>query len=360
MTEGLRRLPARGRSGRGVLALGGSALGNLGRAVDDDQAARTTERAWQCGLRWFDTAPHYGLGLSERRLGAELRRHPPEEFVVSTKVGRLLVPEANPAAWDTEGFAVPGDLRRQWDFSPSGVERSLEASLSRLGLAAVDIAYVHDPDQAWAGAAREGLASLARLKEAGVVKAVGIGTNATDGLAEIIRDGLVDVVMLANRYSLLDHTGLEPVLTPARRAGVAVVAAGVFATGLLATARPRPGATYEYGPASAEMVERAHRIASVCDRHGVDLPAVALAFPLLHPAVVAVAVGMRSPDEVEENRRRFDTDIPDGVWRDLVTEGLIEAGTVPVEQQPGEGGPQSSGSLRGGSKRRRCHEETMW
>ncbi|GID30312.1 aldo/keto reductase [Paractinoplanes brasiliensis] len=329
MTEAIRRLLARGRSSRGVLVLGGSALGNFARAVDDDEAARTTARAWERGLRWFDTAPHYGLGLSERRLGAELRRHPPGEFVVSTKVGRLLVPNPAPARWDTDGFAVPGDLRRRWDFTPSGVERSLEESLSRLGLDAVDIAYVHDPDQAWPGAAREGLASLARLKQAGVVRAVGIGTNATDGLAGVIRDGLVDVVMLANRYSLLDHTGLEPVLTPAREAGVAVVAAGVFATGLLATARPTPGATYEYGPAGAGVVERANRIASVCERHGVELPAVALAFPLLHPAVVAVAVGMRSPGEVDDNLRRFETGIPDGVWRDLVTEGLIESGTVP-------------------------------
>ncbi|MDY7085288.1 MAG: aldo/keto reductase [Actinomycetota bacterium] len=332
MTEGIRRLLARGRSSRGVLVLGGSALGNFARAVDDDEAMRTTARAWERGLRWFDTAPHYGLGLSERRLGAELRRHPPGEFVVSTKVGRLLVPNPAPARWDTDGFAVPGDLRRQWDFTPSGVERSLEESLSRLGLSAVDIAYLHDPDQAWPGAAREGLASLARLKQAGVVRAVGIGTNAIDGLAGIIQDGLVDIVMLANRYSLLDHSGLEPVLTPARQAGVAVVAAGVFATGLLATARPAPGATYEYGPAGAGVVERANRIASVCERHGVELPAVALAFPLLHPAVVAVAVGMRSPQEVDDNLRRFETGIPDGVWRDLVTEGLIESGTVPERQ----------------------------
>jgi len=327
VTDLLRQLLARDPSG--LLVLGGSALGNLGRPVDDDEAARTTSRAWDRGIRCFDTAPHYGLGLSESRLGAELRHHPRDEFVVSTKVGRLLVPHEAPARWDTEGFAVPGDLKRQWDFTPPGVERSLETSLSRLGLDTVDIAYVHDPDQAWPGAAREGLASLTRLKAAGIVKAVGIGTNTTDGLAGIIQDGLVDVIMLANRYSLLDHTGLEPVLTPARQAGVAVVAAGVFATGLLATARPAPDATYEYSPAGTDMVERTNRIASVCERHGVELPAVALAFPLLHPAVVAVAVGMRSPTEVDENVRRFDTVIPDALWHELVTEGLIAPGTVP-------------------------------
>ena len=186
-------------------------------------------------------------------------------------------------------------MTRRWDFSAAGVERSLRESLDRLGLDAVDILFAHDPDQAWDGAAREGLASLARLKAAGVVSAIGIGTNSTAGLAPLIRDGLVDVIMLANRYSLLDHGALEPVLEPAREAGVAVIAVGVFATGLLATARPAPGATYEYRPADAAVIERARRIASICEDHGVELPAAALAFPLMHPAVAAVAVGMRSP-----------------------------------------------------------------
>jgi D-threo-aldose 1-dehydrogenase len=334
MTDPVRQLLARARSAHGVLGLGGSALGNLGRVVSDDEAAATVSRAWDRGIRYFDTAAHYGLGLSERRLGAELRRRSRDEFVVSTKVGRLLVANEAPTGWDSDGFVVPDDWRRRWDFSASGVERSLEASLTRLGLASVDIVYVHDPDQAWTGAAQEGLASLARLKAAGVVKAVGIGTNSTAGLTEIIQNGLVDVVMLANRYSLLDHSALEPVLTPAWRAGVAVVAAGVFATGLLATARPAPGATYDYGPAGAEVVKRAGRIASVCEAHGVELPTAALAFPRLHPAVAAVAVGMRSPAEVDENRRRFESDVPDGLWRDLVTEGLIAAGTTPAALAP--------------------------
>jgi D-threo-aldose 1-dehydrogenase len=330
VTDPISRLMTGARSAHGVLGLGGSALGNLGRVVEDDEAARTVSHAWERGIRYFDTAPHYGLGLSERRLGAGLRGRPRDEFVVSTKVGRLLVPNEAPTGWDGDGFVVRDDLRRQWDFSAAGVERSLEGSLTRLGLDRVDIAFVHDPDQAWPGAAREGLASLARLKAAGMVRAVGIGTNATAGLAELIDGGLVDVVMLANRYSLLDHSGLEPVLAPARRAGVAVVAAGVFATGLLATARPAPGATYDYGPAGAEVLERAGRIAAVCEAHGVELPAAALAFPRLHPAVAAVAVGMRSPAEVDENLGRFETDIPGGLWRDLVSEGLIAAGTGPA------------------------------
>lgn len=329
MTSALDALLGHGAAPGGVLGLGGAPLGNFAAAIDDEQAARTVSRAWDRGIRYFDTAPHYGLGLSERRLGAELRRRPREEFVVSTKVGRLLVPRVPPREWDDDGFLVPGDVRRQWDFSAGGVERSLEESLGRLGLDAVDILFAHDPDQAWQGADREALASLARLKDAGLVSAIGIGTNSTAGLAPLIREGLVDVIMLANRYSLLDHSALDTVLAPAREAGVAVVAVGVFATGLLSTARPAPGATYEYRPAEAAVVERAGRIASICEDHGVELPAAALAFPLLHPAVTAVAVGMRSPDEVDEDLRRFDTAVPAALWRDLVTAGLIPGPAVP-------------------------------
>ncbi|KAB8173352.1 aldo/keto reductase [Microbispora catharanthi] len=332
MTASIADLLNRGRSGRGVIGLGGSPLGNFARSVSDDEAARTVRRAWDRGIRYFDTAPHYGLGLSERRIGAELRRRPRDEFVLSTKVGRLIVPNPRPREWDDDGFAVPGDLTRRWDFSATGVERSLRESLTRLGLESVDILYLHDPDQAWKGAAREGLASLARLKAAGVVKAIGIGTNSTAGLAAIIEEGLVDVIMLANRYSLLDHSALDSVLTPARRFGVAVVAVGVFATGLLSTARPAPGSTYEYRAPGADVLGRAERIASVCADHGVELPAAALAFPLLHPAVSAIAVGMRSPQEVDENLRRFETDIPEGLWHDLIAEGLIPAGAVPTRE----------------------------
>ncbi|WP_205752610.1 aldo/keto reductase [Cryptosporangium phraense] len=313
----------------GKLGLGGAPLGNFVTAISDDQARRTIDRAWDQGLRYFDTAPHYGLGLSERRLGAALRDRPREEFVVSTKVGRLLVPQIPAQDWDDDGFRVPGALRRQWDFSPEGVERSLSESLDRLGLDAVDILYAHDPDQAWGSAAREALGSLTRLRDAGLVSAIGIGTNSTAGLADLIGEGLVDVIMLANRYSLLDHSALETVLAPAAKAGVAVVAVGVFATGLLSTARPAAGATFDYRPADAAVLERTGRIASICADHGVDLPAAALAFPLLHPAVSAVAVGMRSPDEVDDDVRQFDVDVPAGLWRDLVSGGLVPPGAVP-------------------------------
>ncbi|MEV4276514.1 aldo/keto reductase [Actinoplanes xinjiangensis] len=329
MNGAVEKLLRRAGTPYGILGFGGAPLGNLGAAVDDRQAGRTLRRAWDRGVRYFDTAPHYGLGLSERRLGAELRHRSPDEFVISTKVGRLLVPRTHPLDRDDDGFAVPGDLGRRWDFTPGGVERSLRDSLERLGLDRVDILYAHDPDQAWDGAAREALASLARLRAAGVVAAIGVGTNTTAGLGSLIREGLVDVVMIANRYSLLDHSALETVLAPAREAGVAVVAAGVFATGLLSTARPAPGATYEYRPADGAVLQRARRIASICADHGVELPAAALAFPLLHPAVAAVAVGMRSSHEVDEDVERFTTDIPAGLWRDLVAAGLLPAAALP-------------------------------
>ena len=316
------------RSSHGVLGFGGGPVGNLAVAIDDEQAGRTLRRAWDRGIRYFDTAPHYGLGLSERRIGAELRHHPRDEFVISTKVGRLLVPRERPAALDDEGFVVPGDLERRWDFSAEGVERSLRESLDRLQLGSVDILFAHDPDQAWDGAAREGLAALARLKEAGLVSAIGIGTNSTAGLASVIREGLVDVIMMANRYSLLNQEALETVLEPARENGVAVIAAGVFATGLLSTAQPHHGATYEYRPAGTAVVRRARRIAAICADHGVPLPAAALAFPRRHPAVAAVAVGMRSPAEVDEDCRYLSADIPAGLWPDLVSAGFIPAGAV--------------------------------
>ena len=306
------------------LGFGGASVGNLRRAIDDEQAYAAIQRAWSRGVRYFDTAPHYGLGLSERRLGRVLSELPRGEFVLSTKVGRLLVPRSPPTAVDDDGFAVPGDLERRWDFSVSGVERSLRESRARLGVDHVEIAFVHDPEQAWDGAAREGLRSLATLRAAGEVAAIGIGTNSTAGLVELIDDGTLDVLMLAGRYTLLDHRAGLPVLDAAARHGVAVVAAGVFNSGLLATPRPLEGARFDYRVADAGMVAKAHRIADVCETHGVDVPAVAIAFARRHPAVASVVVGMRSAHDVDDNADRFEAKVPDAVWGDLVAHGLID------------------------------------
>ncbi len=317
----IRRLHAVSASG---LGFGGASVGNLRRAIDDEQADAAIQRAWSRGVRYFDTAPHYGLGLSERRLGCALSDFPRGEFVLSTKVGRLLVPRSKPTPVDDDGFAVPGDLERRWDFSVSGVERSLRESRERLGVDRVEIAFVHDPDQAWAGAAGEGLRSLATLRTAGEVAAIGIGTNSTAGLERLIDDGALDVLMLAGRYTLLDHRDGLPVLEAAARRGVAVIVAGVFNSGLLATPRPVEGARFDYRVADAGRIASVHRIADVCEEHGVDVPAVAIAFARRHRAVASVVVGMRSARDVDENADRFATAVPDSLWGELVSRGLID------------------------------------
>lgn len=309
------------------VGFGGASIGNLYRKTSDAEAAGAVEAAWEAGVRSFDTAPHYGLGLSERRLGEALARYPREEFQVSTKVGRLLVPNPAPRGRD-EGFAVPDTLAREWDFTLEGVRGSLEGSLERLGLDRIDTVFVHDPDAAYAGAAREGLEALAVLKAEGLVTAVGVGTNQSAGLAELLGDGLIDVVMLAGRYTLLEQGALDEVLEPARRAGASVIAVAVYNSGLLASARPPVDATYDYMPAPVELLGRANRLADACERHGVSLPEAALAFPLLHDAVAGVALGMRNAEQVRQNIRRFAADVPAGLWRELVDEGLVDPRAV--------------------------------
>jgi len=310
------------------LGFGGASVGNLQRAISDDQANAAIQRAWSGGVRYFDTAPHYGLGLSERRLGRALRDLPRDEFVLSTKVGRLLVRRATPTAQDDEGFDVPGDLERRWDFSTAGVERSLRESRERLGIERIDILLAHDPDQAWDSAARDGLRALAELRSAGEVGAIGIGTNSTTGLVELIEQGALDLLMLAGRYTLLDHVAGLPVMEAAARCGVTVVLAGVFNSGLLATARPAEGARFDYRIAEPDTIAKVHRIADVCETHGVDVPSVAIAFARRHPAVASVVLGMQSATEVDENAARFETAVPDAVWRDLASSGLIDERAV--------------------------------
>jgi D-threo-aldose 1-dehydrogenase len=312
------------------IGFGGASVGNLRREISDDQADAAIRRAWDRGIRYFDTAPHYGLGLSERRLGRTLRDFPREEFCLSSKVGRLLVPRDVPLEQDDDGFVVPGDLERRWEFSADGVRQSIAESIERLGIERIDVLYAHDPDQAWPGAAREGLASLAAAKADGLATAVGVGTNSIDGLVAMIDDGLIDVMMLANRYTLLDHEDALPVMATAARRGVAIVAAGVFNSGLLATPRPVEGARFDYREAGGDLVAKVNAIADVCEAHGVDVPTAAIAFPLLQPAVTSVVLGMRSEADVDQNLDRYETPVPAGLWVDLIAEGLIAARGVPT------------------------------
>jgi D-threo-aldose 1-dehydrogenase len=310
------------------IGFGAASIGNLYGAATDDQAAGAVERAYERGIRYFDTAPHYGLGLSERRLGRALAQYPREEYVISTKVGRLLVPNPEPTPRDDDGFDVPGDLRRVWDFSRDGVRRSLDESLLRLGTDRVEIVYAHDPDQFRAGAAREGLEALAELRAQGVVRAIGVGTNSVAELSELFRDGLLDVAMLAGRYTLLESGGLQTVLEPALAAGGGVVVVGVYNTGLLSTARPAADARYNYEQAPPEMIERANHLAIICERHETTLPEAAIAFALLHPAVSSVTIGIRSADEVDSNVDRYEKAVPKALWADLVDAHLVEPSSV--------------------------------
>jgi D-threo-aldose 1-dehydrogenase len=305
------------------LGFGASVIGNLYRATSDEEAADAISAAWDAGIRYFDTAPHYGLGLSERRLGAALRAYPRDQYVVSSKVGRLLVPNEHPQGTDSEGFDVPDDLRRQWDFSRDGVLRSIEASLKRTGLDRIDIVYVHDPDQHWAEAADQAMPALAELRDQGVIGAIGAGMNQSAMLARFLRETPADIVMLAGRFTLLDQSALDDVLPAAAELGKSVVAVGVFNSGLLSRDRPASDAKYDYQDAPAHLVARANAIADLCEAHGTTLPAAAVAFPFTHPAVVNVTLGMRTREQVERNAGRRGTPVPDGLWADLAAQGLI-------------------------------------
>ncbi|MCM2579079.1 aldo/keto reductase [Streptomyces meridianus] len=304
------------------LGLGGGPLGNLFTAVDDDAAAATLAAAWDCGIRFFDTSPHYGLGLSERRTGNFLHGKPRAEFTLSTKAGRLLVPQ-DPAGGTDERFAVPATHRRVWDFSRDGVRRSLQESLDRMGTDRVDVLLLHDAEEHFETALRHGWPALAELRAQGVVGAVGAGMHDTALLARLVREADLDVVMLSGRCTLLERSALDELLPACAERGVSVLAASVFNSGLLASARPAAGAMFDYAPAPPELLRRAHRIADVCAAHAVTLPQAAMAFPLLHPAVVGVVVGMRSAAEVRSDVEAFETGVPGGLWTDLREAGLL-------------------------------------
>jgi D-threo-aldose 1-dehydrogenase len=300
------------------IGFGGSTLGNLYRAMTDDEARATLERAWSGGVRYFDTAPHYGLGLSERRLGAALTRHPRGEYVLSTKVGRLLVPNPTRTGSDLAagGFDVPDDLARRFDFSRDGVFRSLESSLERLGVDHVDIVYVHDPDDDVPTAVSQAIPALIELRDQGIVGAVGVGMNQWEVPLRMVRETDVDAVMLAGRWTLVDRSA-APLLDACAERGVAVVAAAPFNSGLLAHDRPPAGAHFEYGPAPEEVLARAHELADICERHGTHLPAAALQFPLRSPAVVSVVVGQRSTEQVASTLALSAEPIPETAWAAL-------------------------------------------
>ncbi len=305
------------------IGFGAAVIGNLYHETSDQDAEKAVQAAWQAGIRYFDTAPHYGLGLSERRLGEALKGLPRAEFVVSSKVGRLLAPNPRPTGRDSEGFAVPDQLRRERDYSRDGVLRSIDATLARTRLDRLDVVYVHDPEDYWQQAVEEAIPTLADLRSQGVLRAIGVGMNQSGMLARFLWETPVDVVMLAGRYTLLEQDALGGVLATAAAVDKSVVAVGVFNSGILA--RPRPGleAKYNYEDAPPDLVARANEIADICEQHGTSLPAAAIAFPLAHSSVVNVTLGMRSVAEVEGNVNLYNSRVPSGLWSDLRAAGFL-------------------------------------
>lgn len=341
-----RQVSARQPLGRGGLTVGplscgGAPLGDLGTRIDPDVARAALARAWDAGLRYYDVAPHYGLGLAERRLGEALRGRARDEFVVSTKVGRLLTPRDNPdGELDAEEFDVPADYHRTRDYSRDGVLRSVEDSLERMGLDRIDILLVHDPDEYYREAMEGAFPALEELRSQGVIASYGAGMNQAEMLDDFVRNTDLDVVLLAGRYSLYEQAALDDLLPHAVERGVSVVAGGVFNSGLLAENRPAPGITYNYEPAPTEVLERVNRIADVCESHGIPLPAAAIQFPLAHPAIATVCVGVRAPEHVDRNLELFDVDIPAALWQDLVSEGLLRPDApVPTATHGAAGAP---------------------
>jgi D-threo-aldose 1-dehydrogenase len=324
--DGGAMLPRRELGGSGLmvtrLAFGGAPIGGLFAPVDNDTAQATLQAAWSAGIRTFDTAPHYGAGMSELRLGAFLGARPRADYVLSTKVGRLLVPPAGQAD-GAEGFYGTPRLTRVRDYSADGVRSSLESSLQRLGLDRIDLALIHDPDDHAPDALEGAYPALAQLRSAGVIGAIGIGMNQAELLEWFLPRTDLDCVLIAGRYSLLDTTAGPRLLPECQRRGVAVLAGGVFNSGILAS--PGPGAMYDYRPASAELIGRAQRIRAVCARHELPIGAVALQFTLRHPAVTAAIVGARSPAEIGEDASYLGMQVPDSVFDELADSGLIPA-----------------------------------
>jgi D-threo-aldose 1-dehydrogenase len=299
------------------LGFGGVPLGGLYKDVSEDEACATVRRALDLGINYFDTAPIYGFGKSETRLGRELARCSRDSIVVATKVGYTLVPDDG--GRDEKVFHrfenVP-PMRPVFDYSYDGIMRTLEGSLQRLNLGHVDIVNIHDPDDHWEEAIGIVYPALHKLRSDGVVRAIGVGMNQAEMLARFAREGDFDCLLVAGRYTLIDHTGLRELLPICERKHISVIIGGPYNSGILASGA-RSGATYNYLDASPAVMETVAAIETVCDRHNVPLQAAALQFPMAHPAVTAIIPGARSAAEVTQNVGLMSLPIPDGFWDEL-------------------------------------------
>jgi D-threo-aldose 1-dehydrogenase len=300
--------------------LGTAPLAGLFEAVPEEAALTVIERSWEAGIRFYDTAPLYGHGLAEMRLGRVLQKRPRDEFTLASKVGRLL--RAGAPSEPGQVFRGTPPVNPIFDFSYDGVMRSVEESLERLGLERVDILHIHDPDNHYDEALHGAYRALDQLRREGVIKAVGAGMNQAEMLARFAREADFDCFLLAGRYTLLDQIALKDLLPVCLERGVAIIAGGVYNSGILAD--PKPGAHYNYTAAPATLVERAQRISAVCARHGVPIKAAAVQFPLGHPAVSCVVVGCRSVAQLDESIAMFEFEIPSALWAELKHEGLLD------------------------------------
>lgn len=315
------------------LGFGSAPLGNLYKAVADDEAHAVLEGAWASGCRYYDTAPLYGLGLAETRLNRFLRGKKRDEYVLSTKVGRVLKvcpPEQRTGIG--KFFDTPSRVE-QYDYSYDGVMRSLDASFERLGVDRIDILYAHDMDIFTHGSAEardariaefmgSGYRALLSLREQGVIKAFGSGINEWQAAQTLAERGDFDLFLLAGRYTLLEQEALETFLPLCSRRGIGIVLGGPYNSGILATG-PKPGAYYDYSEAPQAVLDKVTRIEAVCNRHGVKLIEAALNFPLANPVVVSVIPGGQRVEEVLGNARLLNAEIPQALWRDLKAEGLM-------------------------------------
>jgi len=317
------------------LGFGGAPLGNLFRPLADETARATLEAGRKAGFGYWDTAPFYGFGLSERRMGDALRGG---DHVISTKVGRVLNPVSGPVDGNVarHGYATPMPFAPTYDYSHDAVMRSYEESLQRLGLARIDLLYIHDIGRLTHGQANAahmtaltrggGLKALAELRDGGAIKGFGVGVNEVEACLEVMDHARLDVILLAGRYTLLEQTPLDALFPRCAEAGTAIVIGGPYNSGILALGT-RTGAPlrYNYEPASAGVIGKVRRIEAVCDAHKVPLAAAALKFPLAHGLVVSVIPGLDSPERVAQTAALYGTPIPAALWADLKAENLLRS-----------------------------------
>lgn len=314
-----------------AFGFGAAHLGGMYGRVPGEVAQKTLAAAWDSGIRFFDTAPYYGRGLSEHRTGSFLIDKPRDEFILTTKVGRYFRRPGNPRTFDRAPWGGGLNMEIVWDYSYDGIMRSYEQSLLRLGLDTIDALLIHDPEASYGEGgpsiddlARTGIKALEELKKAGHIKAIGMGLNATASLDSFARRVPLDFLIVAMPYTLLDQSALASGLKYCEENQMSVVIGAPYASGILVTG-PGPNARYAYQLASPEIQEKAGKIKAVCERHGASLPAAALKFPLAHPAVVAIIPGGAKPEEVTSNLGYFAEEVPAAVWADLKSEGLIDA-----------------------------------